>query len=132
MENCIFCKIANKEIPADIIYEDDKIVAFLDIRPVNPGHTLVIPKDHHKMMGETPDEIISHIFVKAKRIMRVIRKVTDANYVAVSVVGLDVPHFHIHLVPRYFNDGLANFWPGKEYKEGEAKKVATKIKAFLK
>lgn len=132
MENCVFCKIVKKDILAEIVYEDDKIIAFLDIKPVNPGHTLIIPKEHHKMMGETPDEIISDMFVKAKKIMRTIRKVTGADYVAVSVVGLDVPHFHIHLVPRYLNDGLANFWPSKTYKENEAGKIAQKIRSFLK
>lgn len=131
MEDCIFCKIAKKEIPADIIYEDNKIIAFLDINPVNPGHVLVIPKEHYKSIIDTPDNLISEIFTKSKKLMKVIKKTTNADFVVVSVVGLDVPHFHVHLIPRYLKDGLANFWPTKKYKEGEAKKITEKIKSFL-
>lgn len=132
MHDCIFCKIAQKNIPADIVYEDDITIAFLDINPVNPGHTLVIPKEHHEMMGDTPDDTISDLFVKCKKLMRKIKMATNADYMALSVVGLDVPHFHVHLIPRYKNDGMASFWPTKKYSEGEAKQTAEKIKAFLK
>ena len=131
MGECIFCKIIEKQIPAEVVYEDDKVLAFLDIHPVSHGHTLLIPKDHHQMMGETPDEVISDVFIKAKNIMRSIKKTLNANFVAVSVVGVDIPHFHVHLVPRYFNDGLANFWPTKEYKEGEMKEAGEKIRKEL-
>jgi len=63
--------------------------------------------------------------------MGALKNVTAADYVALSVIGIDVPHFHIHLIPRYFNDGLASFWPTKEYKEGEMSEVAEKIKQSL-
>ena len=132
MVDCLFCKIIKKEIPADIIYEDKEVIAFLDIKPVHPGHTLLIPKEHHPMMGDTPDDFIADIFVNAKKIMKAIKKATNADFVAVSVIGIEVPHFHIHLIPRYKNDGLSNSWPTKEYKKGEAKNVAEKIKGFLK
>lgn len=132
MKDCIFCKIVKKEIPVDVIYEDDKTFAFLDINPVNYGHTLVIPKEHYGMMGETPDELVSDIFVKAKKLMKTIKKAMGADFVVAAVVGVDVPHFHVHLIPRYFDDGLNNFWPTKKYKEGEDKKIAEKIRSFLK
>lgn len=131
MKDCVFCKIVKKEIAASIIYEDDKIIAFLDINPVNLGHTLIIPKEHHSFMIDTPDNLISYIFIKSKELMKPIKKATKADFVVVSVVGLDVPHFHIHLLPRYNNDGLANFWPTKKYKDNEEEETANKIKSAL-
>jgi len=131
MKDCIFCKIIKKEIPADIIYEDEDVLAFLDINPVNKGHTLVIPKKHYKSMTDTPDNILADLFIQSKKLMKSIKKATNADYVAVSVVGLDVPHFHIHLIPRYLKDGLAKFWPTKKYEENESKVIADKIKSFL-
>ena len=131
MEDCLFCKIIKKEISAEIVYEDNEILAFLDIKPVHPGHTLVIPKEHHKMMGETPDDLIASLFVKSKKIMKAIKKAMGADYIAISVIGIEIPHLHIHLVPRYFNDGMANFWPTKTYKGNESKQTAEKIKKQL-
>ncbi|MEK7097732.1 MAG: HIT domain-containing protein [Patescibacteria group bacterium] len=125
---CIFCKIINNEIPADKIYEDDKIVAFLDINPVSPGHTLVIPKEHYQMMVDTPDELVSYIFVQCKKLMQDLKKAMGADFVVLSVVGIDVPHFHIHLIPRKYDDGLANFWPTEKYGEGGAGEIAEKIR----
>ena len=131
MSDCIFCKIVSGQIPATKVYEDDKVLAFLDIRPVNFGHTLIIPKEHHKMMIDTPDALLSYIFLQVKRLSEIIKKATDAHFVAVSVVGLDVPHFHVHLVPRFINDGLANWWPTKTYSSGQIEEVAENIKKFL-
>jgi|SRR3989344_4393096 len=125
---CVFCKIVSGEIPSAKVYEDDKILAFLDIRPVSIGHTLVIPKEHCVNILETPDEMVAYIFKKSKELMKYIKTAMRADFVVVSVVGVDVPHFHIHLLPRYHNDGLANFWPTKEYREGEMDEVANKIK----
>ena len=127
MENCIFCKIIAGEISAEKIYEDDKVLAFLDINPVTYGHALVIPKTHYAIMTDTPDELLSYCYLKSKELMLKIKAGMKADYVSVSVVGLDVPHFHIHLIPRNFNDGLANFWPTKKYSEGEMEKTAEKI-----
>ncbi len=129
--DCIFCKIVAGEIPAAKLYEDDKLLAFLDINPVNKGHTLIIPKSHHQMMVDTPDELVSDIFTKAKKLMAGIKDSLNADFVAVSVVGVDVPHFHVHLVPRYYDDGLANWWPTKKYDEGEMEQYVVKIKKEL-
>lgn len=131
MSDCIFCKIISKEIPSAKVYEDDKILVFLDIKPVNKGHVLMIPKEHHEMMVDVPDELISYIFVKARALMKVIKQAMAADFVILSVVGLDVPHFHVHLVPRYNDDGLDNWWPTKEYEEGEIDQVLEKIKNNL-
>lgn len=132
MDNCIFCKIVAGQIPAAKIFEDDKVLAFLDINPVNYGHVLIIPKEHHQMMVDTPDELVSYIFVKAKALMKAVKEAMKADYVVVSVVGIDVPHFHIHLIPRYYQDGLHNFWPTKKYNDGDMEKTATEIKKLIK
>lgn len=130
-DNCIFCKIIAGEISCEKIYEDDKIFVFLDIRPVQPGHTLIIPKEHDQMMVDTPDELVAYIFTKAKYFMNVLKSAMQAGYVAVSVVGIEVPHFHVHLIPRKMDDGLANWWPTEKYADGQAQEVLEKIKNQL-
>lgn len=131
MDECIFCKIIKGEIPAAKIYEDNNILAFLDIQPVNHGHALVIPKKHYEKMEATPEEVVVDVFVGAKKLMKVIKEAMSADFVVLSVIGIDVPHFHIHLIPRYFNDKMPVFWPRKEYGEGEKEIVTEKIKKFL-
>lgn len=129
---CIFCKIINKEIPAEIVYEDALSLAFLDINPVHEGHTLLIPKEHHGYMIETPDELLATLFQKAKKLMIGIKKATKSDFVVLSVVGNDVPHFHIHIIPRFHNDGLGGFWPAKKYEnDAQMKKTADMIRASI-
>lgn len=126
--DCIFCKIVAGKIPAEKIYEDDKVLVFLDINPVKHGHSLIIPKNHFAMMTDVPDDILSYCFIKAKEMMIKIKKSLGADFVVVSVVGVDVPHFHIHLTPRKFDDDLVNFWPTIKYAKGEMQKTADKIR----
>lgn len=130
MSNCIFCKIINKEIPADVVYEDDNFLAFLDIQPVTTGHILIIPKKHVVWMQETPDELLADIFILAKKLMNAIIKGLACDYVQISVVGKDVPHLHIHLIPRYLDDNLPQF-ATMEYLKAEAPKTINKIKKFI-
>jgi len=118
MENCIFCKIAKGDIPADKIYEDKEFLVFLDIKPVSHGHILIIPKKHIVWMQEASDEIISKIFILTKKIMLAMKNGLPCDYVLESVAGNEVPHFHIHLIPRYLNDGLKEF-PRIDYKNSE-------------
>src|SRR3989344_458036 len=127
MNDCIFCKIVAGKIPAAKIYEDDQFLAFLDINPVTDGHVLLIPKAHHQMMIDLPEELIGPIYQVSKKLMERIKTAMAADFVVLSVVGIDVPHFHIHLIPRRSGDGLANFWPTKKYAEGELERVAAKI-----
>ncbi len=129
MDDCVFCKIVKREIPAALIHEDELSLAFLDVNPVNFGHTLLIPKDHHRAMVNVPDELLGELYKTAKRLMLAVREGTKADYVALSVVGVDVPHFHIHLIPRFFNDGLAGFWPTKKYDDNNLNKFAEQIRA---
>lgn len=124
--DCIFCKIIKYEIPSTKVYEDDKFLAFMDIQPVSDGHLLIIPKEHIEWMQDVDDETISEIFKLSKKLMISLKKGIECDYVQVSVVGKDVPHFHIHLMPRYLNDGLAGYQT-KTYEDGEMQKIAEKI-----
>jgi histidine triad (HIT) family protein len=80
-------------------------------------------------MVNVPDELLGELYKTAKRLMLAVREGTKADYVALSVVGVDVPHFHIHLIPRFFNDGLAGFWPTKKYDDDNLNKFAEQIRA---
>jgi histidine triad (HIT) family protein len=125
-ENCIFCKIAKKEIPCHQIYEDDKFLAFLDIKPITDGHLLIIPKKHVVWMQEADDETISEIFKLAKKLMLALKKGMPCDYVQVGIVGNEVPHFHIHLMPRYNEIVFPNL-PTKKYKNGQQEELVQKI-----
>ena len=132
MENCIFCKIISKEIPSSIVHEDETSFSFLDINPVNKGHLLVIPKDHFETIITTPDQLVAKLFLQAKKLMPAIQSATKADFVAVTVVGTDVPHFHIHLIPRFFSDGLSEFWPTKTYENPTEKDLmAIEIQKYI-
>lgn len=128
--NCIFCKIIKKDIPCDILYEDKNFLAFLDIYPFGKGHSLLIPKKHFIWMQEADDKIISEIFKKAKKIMLAMKKGLKCDYVQVLVLGKDVPHFHIHLVPRKLESDIFK----KEilkYEDKEKKEILKKIQKYL-
>jgi histidine triad (HIT) family protein len=126
MENCIFCKIGKGEIPCDKIYEDKDFLVFLDIHPVSDGHLLIIPKKHFDWMQEADDETISGIFKLTKKMMLALKRGLSCDYVQMSVVGNEVLHFHIHLIPRHHGDNFRNF-PTKEYKKGQEKEITEKI-----
>src|SRR3990172_8992964 len=106
MDDCIFCKIVNKEVSADIVYENDKIVAFLDIAPSNPGHTLIVPRAHHVDLLETPDDVAAEITIKAKKIAAGVITAVKAdgfNFVfnTKPAAGQVVFHTHAHIIPRF-------------------------------
>jgi histidine triad (HIT) family protein len=95
----IFSQIIAGDIPAQRIREDDRFLAFLDIRPIRPGHTLVVPKEEIDHFFELPDELLGGLMVFAKPVANAIREVTGAARVGCAVVGIEVPHAHLHLVP---------------------------------
>jgi histidine triad (HIT) family protein len=101
---CIFCKIVAKEIPAEIIFEDEASVAFLDIDPKAPGHTLIIPKDHYPWFTDLPDELSDKLFQNAKHVAQKLKTDYGADYIRLGIVGTDVPHTHIHLIPQRHNN----------------------------
>jgi histidine triad (HIT) family protein len=95
----IFTQIIAGDIPAQRIREDDRFLAFLDVRPIRPGHTLVVPKEEIDHFFEMPDELLGDLMVFAKPVANAIREVTGAARVGCAVVGIEVPHAHLHLVP---------------------------------
>jgi histidine triad (HIT) family protein len=99
MEESIFTKIIKGDIPAHKVYEDDKVLAFLDIHPVGPGHTLVVPKKQVEFVWDLEDEDYIAVMMVAKKIARRLRDVLGAKYVGEKVIGVDVPHAHIQLIP---------------------------------
>ncbi len=116
-EKTIFEKIIDREIPADIVYEDDRVIAFLDISPVSKGHTLLITKSPYPWMTDTPDDDVANIFVTAKKLMIAMKSGIGCDYVQVGVVGKDVPHFHIHLIPRLIQSDGSNIPPEMRHHE---------------
>lgn len=132
---CIFCKIIGKEIPAEVIYDDDSVIAFLDIQPNNKGHTLVVPKAHHADLVQTPDDVLA-------KVMSVVRKLAPSIMDAVNAEGFNtiintkpaagqvIFHTHVHIIPRFSDDGLKH-WPHKQMSQEEFKDVAQKIIAKL-
>lgn len=132
MQDCLFCKIIAGEIPSYKVYEDDKVLAFLDINPVNPGHTLLAPKEHSENTLKVPDALLEHIIVVLKKITPGILKAVGAEACNVgmntgSIAGQVVMHTHWHIMPRFGNDGHKLF-NGRPYKEGGAEKITEKVR----
>jgi histidine triad (HIT) family protein len=125
---CIFCKIVAGEISSYKVYEDDNFFAFLDVRPLNPGHTLVIPKKHFRWVWDLSN--IGEYYEVVGKIANAIRKALNTDWVVSLVIGEAVPHAHVWLIPRFENDGhggaidLNNV---KQLSEEEMKGVAEKI-----
>lgn len=128
MNDCIFCKIIKGEIPSTKIYEDDKFFGFMDIYPVAKGHALLIPKNHIEWMQDCDDDTITQSFVITKKLMNSMKAGLNCDFVQLGVVGEDVPHFHIHIIPRYNNDNMLR-WPTVAYNnQNEMEDYANKIK----
>jgi len=124
----IFTKIMNGEIPCHKILEDDKYFAFLDIRPINPGHTLVIPKEEIDYVFDLEDELLQGLMSFAKKVAQKIKASVECRRIGVMVCGIEVPHVHIHLVPIN-GTGDMNFANAKDASQEELAAVAEKIRA---
>lgn len=99
--NCIFCKIAKDEVPSQRAHhENGFVISFPTNQPVAPGHMLVIPKDHYRWFEEIPDDLTDKLFRTAKNLAQDLKAKYKADYIELSIVGKDVPHTHIHLIPR--------------------------------
>jgi histidine triad (HIT) family protein len=128
MDNCIFCKIVKGDIPASKVYEDSDFVAFLDIHPVSKGHTLVVPKNHFESIEKTPDEVIMKTFVLAKKLIIKLKESLGSDFVNLDIEGIQVPHLHVHLIPRMLNDGVVK-WEHTSYaSDAERNEFINKIK----
>ena len=128
MNDCIFCKIIKGEIPSYKVYEDENFLAFLDIRPLNPGHTLVIPKEHLRWVWDI--ENIGEYYKVVKKIANAIKKVHGTDYVISLVFGEEVDHAHTWLIPRFKDDGHGGAIDLKNIKkipEEEMKNIAESI-----
>jgi histidine triad (HIT) family protein len=135
MEDCIFCKIVSGEFSSEKIYEDAEVMAFLDIKPNNHGHTLVIPKKHYRNLLDIPEDTWLAMAKVVRRLAPVIKESMGADGINLSMnnepaANQLVFHAHMHIIPRLHGDPHRP-WAGEPYKEGEAKKVAEKIKARI-
>ncbi|MBD3245603.1 MAG: HIT domain-containing protein [Candidatus Omnitrophica bacterium] len=124
----LFAKIINGEVPCHKILEDDRFLAFLDIRPINPGHTLVIPKQEIDYLFDLDDQLLGDLTVFAKRVARMIEQAVECERIGVMVAGLEVPHAHVHLVPIKAIADL-NFAHAKEADQEALSAVADMIRA---
>ncbi len=136
MDECIFCKIVKGEIPSTKLYEDDDVLAFLDINPANEGHSLIIPKKHHEKLNDIPVETL-------KKMIEVVQKVSKAIEKEMKPQGYNllmsngecaeqvIPHAHIHIIPRYNTDKFKFTWTHEVYGDGEADKIKEKITKSL-
>ena len=133
MEDCIFCKIVKGEIPCHKVYEDDNFLGFLDVRPMNPGHVLLIPKKHYQWVDDY--EPYCEYWETARRLSKAVKKAMDCNLVSYVVYGLGVPHAHIHLIPKFEGDQHPlgpNPEKTVELSEQEMKDIAKKISSAIK
>lgn len=127
----IFTRIINREIPGEIIAEDDKFIAILDIMPLVHGHTLVIPKQETDYIFDLEGETLSAMMLFAKRVARAVRKAVPCQRIGVSVIGLEVPHTHVHLVPINSADDLNFTRPKLKPSPAELAEMAARIRAAL-
>jgi histidine triad (HIT) family protein len=130
---CAFCEIAQSRVAAAVVFEDRNCVAFLDHRPLFPGHCLVIPKSHYETMADLPDDALRALFGMARSLSVAVEKGLGAegSFVAVNNrVSQSVPHVHIHVVPRRKKDGLKGFfWPRGKYRDEAEMEAAREILA---
>ncbi len=136
MENCVFCKIVARQIPATVVHEDEHTLAFMDIGQVNPGHVLVALKQHAENIFALDDAGAAAVFRAAARVSRAIRGAFAPQGLSVyqangKAAGQTVFHFHIHLVPRHEGDGMALTWPVKNPPREKLAEYAEKIRAKL-
>ena len=131
-DDCIFCKLANGEIPTNTIYEDNDFRVFLDAAPATKGHCLIVPKEHFDNLEELSDDVASKVFPLAKKMMKLLKEKLGWDGFNVvqnngEVAGQKVFHFHTHLIPRYIDDGQNLNMKPSSPKEGELEEVLNLI-----
>lgn len=134
--DCIFCKIIKGEIPSIKLYEDENIFVFLDVNPINIGHSLVVPKKHFENLYDTPEKTLVQMIRVIKKISSAIKNSLGANGLNINMnnekaAGQLVFHAHIHIIPRYNNDGYTHWHSKCLYKDGEMLETAKKIISVL-
>jgi len=136
MDGCVFCKVVAGEIPAARIYEDDAVLAFLDIGPISDGHALVIPKRHCATLHECDPRILGGLACGLGRIAKAVVEAMDADGYNVlsnngSAAGQVVEHLHFHIIPRKTGDGVLAQWPSFRYPKGRIDEIAARIRGNL-
>ena len=135
--DCLFCRIVSGEVPATLVYEDKNALAFLDHRPLFPGHALLVPRDHVETLVDLPHQLVGPFFEAAQSLARAVELAVKAEGTFVAMnnrVSQSVPHLHVHVVPRRKKDGLKGFfWPRTKYHrddemEDTKKKIVTALK----
>ena len=131
MDDCIFCKIIAGELPCAKVYEDEHTLAFLDIHPVRPGHTLIVPKTHGQDFLDCDPAVFRDMMQATQKVARAVVKATGAEGFNLGVnngraAGQVIFHLHLHVIPRSPGDGLS-LWPSHDYQEGEMQEIAGKI-----
>jgi histidine triad (HIT) family protein len=132
--SCVFCDIVRGERPAHVVLDDDCFLAFLDARPLFPGHVLLVPKDHHETLWDLPDDLLGPLTERTRELAVAVRDAMGAAGIFTAtnnVVSQSVPHLHVHVVPRNRRDGLRGFfWPRTRYaSDDEAAAVAARVRA---
>jgi histidine triad (HIT) family protein len=131
---CIFCDVVSGDNSHHIVYEDEQFMGFLDKYPLNPGHTQLIPKKHYRWVWDIENAELGFLFMKAKRIAKALQEVFSTEWVIADTGGIGVPHAHIHLVPRYEDDGHGELPDPKilrEISDDEMAALAEKIRTAI-
>ncbi len=131
-DNCIFCKIANGDIPSKTIYEDDEFRVILDLAPATKGHALILPKDHYENIYELPDDVTGKVLKLAKKMAIQISEKMDCGGFNIvqnngKIAGQTVFHFHMHLIPRYIDDNQQIGWKDIEVTQEELEDIKNNI-----
>jgi len=134
--SCIFCKITKKQAPASIIYEDESAIAFLDIRPLNLGHSLVVPKLHYVDIFDIPEDELCNVHKVSKIISPAIKKACNADGISIiqqngKSAGQDIFHLHVHVVPRFEGQRMPSFSDLKSVERAKLDEMATRIMQHL-
>ena len=135
-DECLFCRIAAGQVPATKIFEDEVVLAFLDIGPLSDGHTLVIPKQHFQKLHDCPPELLAQVGCRVGKVAKVLTRAIDCDGYNVlcnngRAAGQLVNHLHFHIIPRKAGDGLFGSWPAYKYQEGKCEAIAVKIRKEL-
>jgi histidine triad (HIT) family protein len=136
-ETCRFCQIIAGAEAAHVVFEDERTLAFLDNRPLFPGHSLLVPRDHHETLAALPEDLIGPLFANVRLLSIAVPNATGkpGSFVALNnVVSQSVPHLHVHVVPRRPKDGLRGFfWPRTKYSsEEEMRETAERVRRAVR
>jgi histidine triad (HIT) family protein len=134
--DCVFCRILRGQIPSERVYEDDRVVAFLDISPIAPGHALVVPRHHCVNLLDAPAEVLAAATTAVTKVARGVLKATGGEGFTVvqfngAAAGQEVMHLHFHIIPRRAGDGVSFAWRQGKYGPGEMAALGAKVRAAL-